>query len=191
MEARPRLTRAMADTHVRQLTLCDLDACVAIECVCYPEAVCEGHAVFACKLAHHAEGCWAAVDASDQVLGYALSLPACAADCPIELSSSSHPSSVTADTLYLHDVAVSPAAQGRGIGRILFQRTVEHARACGVPSITLTAVCGAWAHWTRRGFVPCTEHSKAALERLASYPAEAGESRVMRLDLRTMDASER
>ena len=67
----------------------------------------------------------------------------------------------------------------------MFEQLLEAlATELGAPTITLTAVAGAWDHWSRLGFVELARKSNAevspdgllsetAVERLKSYPTEA------------------
>ncbi|SFJ02206.1 Acetyltransferase (GNAT) family protein [Sphingomonas sp. NFR04] len=56
------------------------------------------------------------------------------------------------DTLYLHDLAVSAAARGTGIGRLLVEAAFRDAVAVGLTRAELIAIDGAADYWRRLGF---------------------------------------
>ena len=174
---------------LRPLTTHDLAACAVIEADSYPTAVCEGLDVFAGKLAHSPRSCWVAVEAgTGGVVGYAIAMPARHSECPVELFAPSGPTDPAADgedrTLYLHDVSVAPPARRKGVGELLVRQAEEYAAAEGLPTITLTAVCGGSSYWSRHGFSKLTHVSDAARQRLLTYPPECGEVTMMRRDVR-------
>jgi ribosomal protein S18 acetylase RimI-like enzyme len=73
------------------------------------------------------------------------------------------------DTLYLHDLAVSDAARGTGIGRMLVEAAFADAVAAGLARAELIAVEGAAAFWQRLGF-----HMGAPSPALAAKVAQYG-----------------
>ena len=139
----------------------------------------------------------AAVAGTGELAGYILSGPARLEDCPLEIENTPEseeswdvPASAqagTAETVYLHDISVRPEFRKFGLGRRLVATVEALAAELGVPTITLTAVAGAWDHWSRLGFVELARKSnaevsktspdgllsEAAVERLKSYPTEA------------------
>lgn len=48
------------------------------------------------------------------------------------------------ETIYLHDIAVKPEARKLGAGGHLLAAVEKLAATVGAPTITLTAVAGAW-----------------------------------------------
>lgn len=56
------------------------------------------------------------------------------------------------DSLYLHDMAVSPHSKGQGIGRSMMAKLIEVAELKGVKRITLVAIQGADSFWSLQGF---------------------------------------
>ena len=160
----------------------DLPAMAAVEKSAYPAAVREGAGVLGAHVSLDPEGAWVAC-AAGVVVGYVLSHPLPLAACPMEidgqpLADGARPA---AETLYLHDIAVLPQFRAAGAGRLLLARVEGWALELGLPTITLTAVCGAWDHWARRGFSELARASTAtvspegllsdsAIDRLRSYP---------------------
>lgn len=72
------------------------------------------------------------------------------------------------DTLYLHDLAVSPAARGTGIGQLLVAHGMALATAAGLERAELIAVEGAADYWRRLGFRAETPPSALA-DKVAAY----------------------
>jgi GNAT superfamily N-acetyltransferase len=57
-----------------------------------------------------------------------------------------------ADTYYVHDLALVPAARGSGAASLVVHDLVEHARDRGFASMSLVAVNGSIPFWLRHGF---------------------------------------
>jgi predicted N-acetyltransferase YhbS len=72
------------------------------------------------------------------------------------------------DTLYLHDLAVSDAARGTGIGRMLVEAAFANANAAGIARAELVAVEGAADYWRRLGF-EAGSPSPALAAKVAQY----------------------
>lgn len=49
-----------------------------------------------------------------------------------------------AETIYLHDIVVRPEARQHGVGKQLMAAVERLAEKVNAPTITLTAVAGAW-----------------------------------------------
>lgn len=79
---------------------------------------------------------------------------------------------IRGDTLFVHDLAVSPAARCTGVGRALVEHTVTLARADGVGRAELIAIEGAAPFWTGLGFAPGPA-SPALAAKVAGYGAGA------------------
>lgn len=76
-----------------------------------------------------------------------------------------------AECLYVHDIAILPAARGAGASAAYLARLKQSARASALPAMALTSVYGTAALWRRFGFV---ERSSPALTRkLRSYGPSA------------------
>ncbi|MET3710316.1 GNAT superfamily N-acetyltransferase [Sphingomonas trueperi] len=74
----------------------------------------------------------------------------------------------TGDTLYLHDLAVSEAARGTGIGRLLVETALAAAIAAGLNRAELIAIDGAADYWRRLGFAAGSP-SRALAAKVAHY----------------------
>lgn len=178
---------------LRPMAAADLPAVARVESIAYPGALLEGEEALAAHRAAHPEGCTvAAVVGTGELAGYILSGPARLEDCPLMIESTPESdkessgvgAGATAETLYLHDISVLPEFRKFGLGRRLVATVEALAAELGAPTITLTAVAGAWDHWLRLGFVELARKSdaavspggllsEAAVQRLKSYPTEA------------------
>jgi GNAT superfamily N-acetyltransferase len=57
-----------------------------------------------------------------------------------------------ADTYYLHDLALMPAARGTGAAAMIVGDMLRHAKATGLASASLVAVNGSLPFWYKHGF---------------------------------------
>lgn len=150
--------------HIRPMHPNDMTAILAIQEACYALAMNESAAVMQARLVRVPAYCWVATDA-DQVVAYLMAYPSRLGRVT-PLGHDFSPAA-EADCLYLHDLAVSPASGGRGIGRHL----VRHALASGRwLAAGLVCVQDALAFWLRQGFVPGYRLAPDQAENLASYP---------------------
>ena len=78
-----------------------------------------------------------------------------------------------ADCLYLHDLAVSRRASGRGIGPALVRKNLEQARAHQLRYSALVSVQESEAFWSRLGYAAQTELEPPQASNLASYQIPA------------------
>lgn len=76
-----------------------------------------------------------------------------------------------ADTYYLHDLALLPVARGTGAAAMIVGDILRHARAAGLPSVSLVAVNGSLPFWYKHGFRAVQALELA--EKLASYEGAA------------------
>ncbi|WP_067702777.1 GNAT family N-acetyltransferase [Nocardia jejuensis] len=122
---------------------------------------------------HRRDGrAWVAVDDSDTPVAYLIS-------------------EVVDDTEHIAQVSVHPAVARRGIGRDLIDHLSEHARATGLPALTLTTFTEVpWnaPYYARLGFrVIEDDELTPGLTKIRAREAEFGLDRwprtVMRLDL--------
>ncbi len=59
-----------------------------------------------------------------------------------------------ADCWYIHDVVIAPQARGGGFAAVALEIAARAARARHIDRLSLIAVGGADAYWTRLGFMP-------------------------------------
>lgn len=138
----------------------------------------EDPGVFANRLALFAPGCLMAEEGG-LILGYCISHPGTIGEPP-PLDTVLDALPAAADCLYIHDVALLPAARGRHLGVALARLLEEVARAHGFDRLSLTAVNNSDGFWASLGYTP------QPCARLASY----GDAtyRVKRLDAKLKPA---
>lgn len=73
------------------------------------------------------------------------------------------------DTLYLHDLAVSPRAAGAGLGPRLVDLALREAWSGGCGHSALVSVQGSQAWWQRRGYRPVAALDDPARAALSTY----------------------
>jgi ribosomal protein S18 acetylase RimI-like enzyme len=125
----------------------------------------EDRAVFAERLALYPEGCFVLAGA-DGLFGYALSHPYVRDTAPA-LNTLLGALPARCDVYYFHDIAILPAARGRGAGEAIVSLLKAHARAAGLATICLVAVNASAPFWARHGFV--VREVAGMREQLESY----------------------
>ena len=112
----------------------------------YPES----RAVFANRLALFAPGCFVC-QTDDAIYGYLISHPwRRGQSVPLDTELAALPDE--ADCLYLHDIALLPAARGKGASALALQAVEQVARQAGLTVLSLVALPGTEAYWSRQGF---------------------------------------
>ncbi|MFN3313221.1 MAG: GNAT family N-acetyltransferase [Hyphomonas sp.] len=163
------MTRETPDIFFRPLIQADLAAALAIQAATYPAFLLEPEAAFASRLTVTAPYCLAAVR-DDAMIAYLLAYgwphqsPAAVGEVlmvgrPIEV-------------LFIHDLAVSSAGRGSGIGRKLIAQAFDMAGADGLDEAELIAVEGAASYWSALGFAE-TEMSAELAQKVAAYGSDA------------------
>ncbi|WP_374326274.1 GNAT family N-acetyltransferase [Azonexus sp.] len=156
--------------HLRPAQAADLPAILAVQRQCYLPSMNEDGATWAGRLAAAADFVWVG-EVAGKVGAYLATYP-------------SHLGKVTplggafalaadADCLYLHDLAVAPAAAGRGLGARLVAGALAAARQHGWRHAALVCVQDAYAFWQGQGFSAPATLAPAAQAALASYPGPA------------------
>lgn len=157
--------------YIRSMQLTDITAVVAIQNQSYGAALYEPASVLMQRLQQAATSCWVAEDASSQqVLGYLFSYHSVLGEVG-ELGAE-FTVIPDADALYLHDVAISPLARGKGIAQGLLRQAHHYANKQQLLQLTLVAVQGATSYWQRQGFHVVSKLDKSANDALASYDIE-------------------
>lgn len=136
--------------HLRSITSTDWNEILLIQEECYPEIEPESLEALQSKCLVSPQTCFV-IELDKRVVGYCLAHPWVTGSPPsLEqiLVAAKSP-----DTLYLHDIALSSKAQGKGAGNLAFRALVEHARELALPCISLVAVQGADSYWRRQGFI--------------------------------------
>lgn len=107
-------------------------------------------AVYAERLALYPAGCLV-LKQRGEVAGYLITHP-WYRDAPPKLGAMLGAIPAHADSYYLHDIALLPAARGTGAARAALDFVMARARALGFSDIALMAVGGADRFWAARGF---------------------------------------
>ncbi|WEK04079.1 MAG: GNAT family N-acetyltransferase [Candidatus Devosia phytovorans] len=135
--------------HWRAMTTLDLPAVEAIAATVHPSFP-EDLAVFAERLRLYPDGT-RLLELNGVPSGYILSHPWRFGELP-PLNSLLEDIPGDADTLYLHDLALLNAARGTGAAAMIVGDILRHARAIGLPSVSLVAVNGSMPFWHKHGF---------------------------------------
>lgn len=152
----------------------DVPAVLALQAQCYGPEFLESAQAFTAKIdaARHLHCSYLAVDAGEP-LAYVVSLPVDDGQLPALDAPSVTPARAPR-TLYLHDLAVSPAGRARRLGHKLVQQVVHRAQDMGLTQVALVAVQGSTAYWERHGFAASeTEPGSPLAEKLASFGSGA------------------
>lgn len=144
--------------HLRPMQGADLPAVLALQARAYAPFFHEDEAVFRGKLATFPDWCWVAQMADGELAAYLFTQPARLGRPPcLGDDGSSHKDG--ADTLHLHDMAVSPLARGAGLAARMTAHALEAAQKAEFRHgrlrwASLIAVQGSVPYWARHGFVP-------------------------------------
>ena len=149
----------------------DLPAVMRIQAQCYTAIVPESLASMSAKQQHAPHTCHAAWRRG-ALVGYLLSLPVRGLALPA-LDSRACTIDPAADALYLHDLALAPAARGSGAGQALVARALAVGAQRGLRRALLVAIQGSAPYWARQGFEPLAPPTPDVRAKLASYGADA------------------
>lgn len=156
--------------HWRALTTLDLPDVEAIAAAVHP-AFPEDLAVFAERQRLYPEGA-RLLELDGKPSGYVLSHPWRLHTLP-DLNALLGAIPDDADTYYLHDLALLPAARGTGAAAMIVGDILRHARAAGLPGVSLVAVNGSLPFWYKHGFraveVAALAQTLAGYESAARY----------------------
>ena len=149
----------------RAMTAADLDAVTAIAAVGFPDHF-EGRDCFRNRLTLNPAGCFVLAEQGSAVRGYLVAYPWTEHAAPA-LNTLIKAIPADASVMYLHDLAIAPAARGGGWSRPIVERLAQDARAAGWPALTLVAVNEAAPFWERHGFLVADPPGMA--DKLAGY----------------------
>ena len=152
---------------VRAMRADDLDAVLAIQLACYGAGFVEDGALIARRLAAAPETGWVAGH-EGEVSAYLAAYPSIAGK--LTALHGEFEIAPEADALYLHDLAVHPAASGLGLGPRLVRHAWERAVQAGWRQSTLVSVQASVSFWERLGYAPMAPAGPAQQARLATYP---------------------
>ena len=130
-----------------------------IQAAAYPLAVLESMESRQCHWSVSADTCQVA-ESQDGVIGYILAHPwSRGVISPFNEIYSTLPDEC--DTLFIHDLALSPRSRGSGTGLKLVQTILQAGTRIGLKSASLISVQGSKAFWNRCGFVTVEPPSDA------------------------------
>lgn len=125
----------------------------------------EDAAIFAERQKLCPDGCWL-LRVDGQAAGYVLSHPVKLGQLPA-LNSLLGSIPPDADSYYIHDMALLPAARGTGAARQLVGQLATHARSAGFATMSLVAVNASQRFWESQWFMVSPRPELA--EKLKTY----------------------
>ena len=150
----------------------DVDGILAVQALAYPGFLLESAGFFLNRLALAPRHCWIADGAESGTLGYLISYPWDSGLPPVlDVELDALPDG--ADHWFLHDCAVSPAAQGLGVGQALLRQAAGQAASQGLLRASLVSLQGAVSYWRRHGYAPVDADAAGLAEKLAGYGPNA------------------
>ena len=154
----------------RLISQADLPAVVALQDCCYSDALYESPTLLSQRLQAAADSCWLAESSAGELLAYLFSYPSI--NGYVTPLASAFAPAAAPELLYLHDMAVNPAARGLGLASRLLAKAKQHALSLGLTKLALVAVQGSVPYWQRHGFAVVNELSDSAITALVSYHGE-------------------
>lgn len=163
----------MSGLEVRHMQAEDLPAVLQLQEAAYPGTLLERDAFFLNRLALSPQTCWVAKEDCDALLlGYLVAYP-WGDGLPPELDVPLLRLPEPAACWFLHDCAVHPQAQGRGVGRRLYEIASAHALKQGWRETRLVALAQAAAYWRSLGYADLAEDPPGLAAKLQGYGAGA------------------
>lgn len=153
------------------MTAADLPEVSRIGAVVHP-AFPESDRVFDERFRLFPQGCHVAQGPDGAAVGYAVAHPG-RLFAPPALDTLLWQLPAEANCLYVHDVALLPAARGGGLGRAIVGELTAVARRTGLHCLALTAVNGSAGWWQRRGFLRLQPEPPELIDKLKSYGVDA------------------
>lgn len=155
---------------LRAMQARDIPAVMSIQQESYAAEVLEEEAVIRTRFAACPQLAWVAED-NEGVCAYLFAYHSRVGKItPLDGEFQQH---AEADCLYLHDLAVSRRANGRGIGPALVRLNLEQARSQQLRYSALVSVQESEAFWARLGYTEHTELEPPQVNNLASYQIPA------------------
>ncbi|MBO9356620.1 GNAT family N-acetyltransferase [Bordetella petrii] len=141
----------MPERHrVRPMQAHDIEPVLHIQASVYPATLLESAALFRNRLQISPGTCQVA-EGRHGLLGYLVAYPWLTGHPP-SLDQPLHALPDQADSWFVHDCAVLPAAQGLGVAQALLQGGLAHARQRGLRHTSLVALRPAVGYWERLGY---------------------------------------
>lgn len=161
----------MAGFICRAMQLCDLTAVIRIQAEAYVDEILETDQVIHARFAQAPDTSWV-VERDGEVCGYLVGYQSTLGDVtPLGNEFSHKPQ---ANTLYLHDLAISGSAKGFGLGLVVVNYALREARQRQLEHAALVSVQNSKVFWEKLGFVVnCTKLSQAQQQNLETYAGPA------------------
>lgn len=167
------MSKTVQPIHIHALEPQDIGDVLTVQSSAYPTHLLEDADFFNNRMALSAATCWSARDAqTGLMLGYLIAYP-WHGGLPPSLNIPLERIPTAASHWFLHDCAVTPAAQGRQVGQALYQAGTAHARTLGLHTASLVALASAVSYWQRLGFEPPANPAPELHTKLADYGADA------------------
>ena len=159
----------MQPLELRPARSADLPEILRIQALCYQAIEPEDAAAYANKLALAPDCAFVMAAADEPLRAYLFALPI-TLEQPPALNASDLRLPEQANCLYLHDMAIDPAARGQGLSAPLMAAFFAAAQTRQLAWCSLIAIQNSSAFWLRYGFAQqALSHSPAMLSKLASY----------------------
>jgi ribosomal protein S18 acetylase RimI-like enzyme len=150
----------------RLMTQADIPAVLALQAECYGIGMNESEAIFRSRLTTAPDSAWLASDAQG-ALAYLVTYRSHLGKLTL-LGDTFTPAALP-DCLYLHDLAVSPRAQGSGLARRLVEHVWAQALAEALTYSALVSVQDSQRFWRSLGYDVWDKLAADELDKLASY----------------------
>lgn len=161
----------MAESFIcRAMLACDIEDVVSIQAQAYLDDMLETDTVIYARFAQTPDTSWV-VEREGSVCGYLVGYRSCVGEVTPWGQDFSHKE--FANTLYLHDLAISKSAAGYGLGPLLVAYALQEARANSLTSAALVSVQNSKQFWEKLGFSEYTNLSEAQQQYLESYAGQA------------------
>ena len=163
-------TRHHPSVLLRTIRETDLDAALRVQAACYPPAMQEAAQVVLARIRAAGDTSFVA-ECEGEVCAYVFAYRSRqGAVTPLDASFDvAH----DGDTLYIHDLSVSPAAAGCGLARLLVEHVQALAHTLGLTNCALVSVQSSQSFWERLGFRATDCAGEEARVALATYPPVA------------------
>ena len=160
----------MTDLTIRALGASDMPAVMQVQAQCYTAI--EPESLQSMRAKREAapqlcRGAWL----GGALIGYLSAVPVRGLELPA-LDSRRCIVAADADTLYLHDLALLPAARGSGAGLALVRQVTAAGARLGLGRALLVAIQGSVPYWRRHGF-DVVAGTAQVQTKLISYGADA------------------
>ena len=152
---------------IRAMRICDVAAILRIQRACYVPHMNESQPVIEHRLSASPETAWVA-ERAGEVVAYLAAYPSLLGKVTSLGGHFNVP--LTADCLYLHDLAVAPTWRSHGIADQLIAAARAFASRQSLPFIALVALENARGFWERHAFATSEVASAQQADLLASYP---------------------